>query len=182
VPVVNRTLARRYAVAIASLARERGIAERIGADLETIAGAIGSRGLVHEFFVSPVIDRPQKERLLTQAFEARVDPVALHALLLLVRKRRETLLEAVVAEYLELQRAARGAETLVLTSARPLERSEYARLIETLERNYGKKFEVTETIEPALIGGVRLGMGDRRIDASIAGRLDSLARDLSITA
>jgi F-type H+-transporting ATPase subunit delta len=178
--VVNRTLARRYAVAVSSVARDRDLVERIGSDLQTIANAIGG-GPIHEFFVSPVIDRPQKERVLTQAFEGRVDEVALHALLLLVRKRRESLLEALVAEYLALQREARGAETLVVTSARRLDRSEYAALIEKLERVYGKKFEVTEQIDPSLIGGLRLVMGDRRIDASIAGRLDSLARDLSLT-
>jgi F-type H+-transporting ATPase subunit delta len=179
--VVNRTLARRYAVAVAMLARERGIADRVGSDLESIAGAIGSAGPVYDFFIAPVIDRRDKERVLTAVFENRVDPVALHALLLLVRKRRETLLAAIVAEYLALQREARGAQTLLLTSARPLERAESAALLAKLERHYGKKFEVTEQVDPSLIGGLRLVMGDRRIDASIAGRLDNLARELSTT-
>ena len=66
-----------------------------------------------------------------------------------------------------------------MTSARPLERHEYVELVAKLERAYGKKFEVTQEVNPKLIGGVRLMMGDRRIDASIAGRLDSLARELS---
>jgi F-type H+-transporting ATPase subunit delta len=46
---------------------------------------------------------------------------------------------------------------------------------------YGKKFEVKEVVDPRLIGGLRIRMGDRRIDASISGRLDSLARELSTT-
>jgi ATP synthase F1 delta subunit len=180
--VVNRTLARRYAIAVASIAAERGISERVGADLTAMAAAIGRRGLIHEFFVAPIIDRPDKERVLANAFEGRVDPVSLHTLLLLVRKRRESLLDAIVSEYQALQREARGAETLVLTSARPLDRGEYRALIEKLERLYGKKFEVTEQIDPSLIGGLRLVMGDRRIDATVAGRLDNLARELSFTA
>jgi F-type H+-transporting ATPase subunit delta len=177
--VVNQTLARRYAVAVDAIARERGIGEKIAADLTAIAAAIGDRGKIYEFFASPVVPRPDKERLLTEAFGEKVDQVALHTLLLLVRKRRETLLGALVSEFLALQRAARGAETLVMTSARPLERDEYVELVEKLERAYGKKFEVTQEVDPKLIGGVRLVMGDRRIDASIAGRLDSLARELS---
>jgi F-type H+-transporting ATPase subunit delta len=180
--VVNQTLARRYAVAVDSLARDRGVADRVGSDLTTIAAAIGDEGHVREFFTSPVIGRPEKERLLSAAFEGRVDPVALHTLLLLVRKRREPLLGALVAEYLTLQRRARGAQRLALTSARPLDRGEYAALIGKLERLYGKKFEVTEKVDPKLIGGLRIVIGDRRIDDSIAGRLDTLARDLSTTA
>lgn len=177
--MVNQTLARRYAVAVDMVARDHGISEKIASDLTAISQAIGDRGKIHEFFASPVVSRPDKERLLTLAFGQHVSPIALHTLLLLVRKRRETLLGALVAEYLALQRAARGAETLVLTSARPLDRSEYATLVGNLERVYGKKFEVTERIDPKLIGGVRIVMGDRRIDASIAGRLDSLARELT---
>lgn len=179
--MVNQTLARRYAVAIAMLARERGIADRIAADLTAIDATIGREGLVHDFFVSPVVARPDKERLFTQAFEKSVDPVALHSLLLLVRKRRESLLGAIVAEYLALERAARGAETLVLTSARPLDRNELQSIVTKLEQTYGKHFEVAERVDPSLIGGLRLVMGDRRIDATISGRLDNLARELMTT-
>ncbi|MGC2649246.1 MAG: ATP synthase F1 subunit delta, partial [Candidatus Cybelea sp.] len=147
-----------------------------------VAQAIGPHGLVHDFFVAPVIERREKERVLTQAFEDRIDPVALHTLLLLVRKRREALLGAIVEEYLALERAARGAETMGLESARALDAAEYRDLIERLERLYGKKFEVTQRVDADLIGGLRLLIGDRRIDATVAGRLDALARQLHTTA
>lgn len=177
--MVNQTLARRYAIAALALAREQNAVDRVGADLNAITGAIGERGAVHDFFVSPVIPRPDKERLLLETFEGRVHDVALHTLLLLVRKRREALLAAIVAEYLALDRAARGAQRLTLTSARRLDGAERATLVERLERLYGKKFEVAEVVDPRLIGGLQIMMGDRRIDASISGRLNALARELS---
>lgn len=178
--MVNRTLARRYAIAAISLARERGVADRVGDGLTAIAKTIGTDGLVYDFFVAPVIDRDEKQRVLAAAFENKVDDVALHTLLLLVRKRRETLLPAIVDEYLALERAAHNTETLILTVARHLERDEYRRLIERLERVYGKSFQVTERIDPTVIGGLRVQMGDRRIDATVSGRLNALARELSV--
>jgi F-type H+-transporting ATPase subunit delta len=180
--VVNRTLARRYAIAAIGVASQRSAVKRVGADLAAVAEAIGRHGLVHDFFVAPIIERPEKERVLTQAFENRIDPVALHTLLLLVRKRREALLGAIVEEYLALERAARGEETMALESARALDAAEYRHLIERLERLYGKKFEVTQRVDADLIGGLRLLIGDRRIDATVAGRLDALARQLHTTA
>jgi F-type H+-transporting ATPase subunit delta len=180
--VVNRTLARRYAIAAIGVAGERGAVKRVGADLAAVAQAIGPHGLVHDFFLAPVIERREKERVLAQAFENQIDPVALHTLLLLVRKRREALLAAIVEEYLALERAARGAQTLALESARALDDAQYRALIETLERVYGKTFEVTRRVSADLIGGVRLLLGDRRIDATVAGRLDALARQLHTTA
>jgi F-type H+-transporting ATPase subunit delta len=176
--MVNQTLARRYATAVATLAREQGVVERVSADLQTLAGVIGAPGLIRDFFESPVVDRPSKERLFSQAFDGKIHPIALHTLLLLVRKRREVLLKALVAEYLALERAARGAETLMLESARRLDRQELARLVAKFEALYDKKFDVTEVVDPRLIGGLRIMMGDRRIDDSISGRLASLARDL----
>ncbi|MFY9884196.1 MAG: ATP synthase F1 subunit delta [Candidatus Cybelea sp.] len=178
--MVNQTLARRYAIAVARLAREQEAVERVSGDLQMLAGMIGSPGLINDFFESPVIDRPFKERVLGEAFEGKVHPIALHALLLLVRKRREVLLKTIVAEYLTLERAARGAETLRLESARRLGTDELSRLVAKLESLYGKKFEVTEVVDPRLIGGLRIMMGDRRIDDSISGRLSALARELSL--
>jgi F-type H+-transporting ATPase subunit delta len=177
--VVNERLARRYARAVWALAREQDGTRRVGEDLKSVATALDEPGRIHDFFVSPVIDRPSKERILAQVFEGHLHTIALHTLLLLVRKRRERLLSAIVTEYAGLERAERGAQTLTLTSARTLDRAEYQSLIERLERLYGKKFEVTESVDPNLIGGLRIMMGDRRIDATISGRLDALARDLT---
>jgi F-type H+-transporting ATPase subunit delta len=177
--MVNQTLARRYAIAVASLAQERNAVDRVGEDLATIASAIGERGEIHDFFVAPVIDRDQKERVLRSGFEGKVDEVALNTLLLLVRKRREGLLGAIVAQYRSLQLSARGVEMLRLTSARDLEEAEVEGILAQLQRRYGKKFEVTRVVDPSVIGGVRILMGDRRIDATIAGRLEALARELS---
>jgi len=177
--VVNQTLARRYAVAVSSLATEQQAADRVGSELATVADAIAGNAQAREFFLSPVIPKPAKERLLDEAFEGKLHPIALHTLLLLVRKRREPLLPALVAEYLDLQRAARGAQTVTLTAARALGASESASLVQRLERLYGKKFEVAQVVDPSLIGGLRIMMGDRRIDATIAGSLNALARDLA---
>jgi F-type H+-transporting ATPase subunit delta len=180
--MVNRTLARRYAVAIAALARDQDAVDPVRDDLQTIVGVLGVPGLIHDFFVSPVVDRPSKERMLAQAFEGKLHPIALHSMLLLVRKRREGLLGTIVSEFLALEREARGVETLTIQSAHPLEPADRARLLARLEATYGKKFELTEVVEPSLIGGFRIMMGDRRIDATISGRLNALARDLAQTA
>ena len=130
--VVNQTLARRYAIAIASLAREENAVERVGADLETISNAIGEYGLVHDFFVAPIIESRTKEKLLREAFEGRVHPIALHTLLLLVRKRREALLGAIVAEYLSARaNGARRGAAHVAIGARARSRGEFALGLET---------------------------------------------------
>jgi F-type H+-transporting ATPase subunit delta len=174
--MANETVARRYATAVFSLAQDNKATEAVGGDLRAISAAISSDDTVRRFFISPVIDRGEKTKALAAAFEPRVGQIALHTLLLLVRKRREALLGAIVEEYEKLLLAESRREPLEIASARPLEKAELDAIVARLSRKFGKAFEVTEKVEPEILGGVRITMGDRYVDGSIAGRLDELSR------
>jgi F-type H+-transporting ATPase subunit delta len=176
--VVSEKLARRYATAVFSLAKERAEIDAVGDDLETIAKALDGDATARAFFVAPIIDRTEKQRVVELAFGSKVNEVALHTVLLLVRKHREALLGALLVEYRKLQMAARGDEPLRITTARPLSAGELDAMTARLELLYRKKFEVTQIVDPNLIGGVRILMGDRRVDGSVSGRLEALAREL----
>lgn len=176
--MVGEKLARRYATAVFSAAGDHNAVDRVGADLAAIAAALDADPLMRDFFLSPVIARSAKERALLAALQGKVHDVALHSLLLLVRKRREAVLEVLVPEYRKLQMAARGTDPLTITAARRLSDDELRELVGRLERIYGKKFEVAQVVDPHLIGGVRITMGDRRIDGTVSGQLEALARTL----
>jgi F-type H+-transporting ATPase subunit delta len=174
----NETLARRYATAIFQLAAEAKDVAGIGRDLHTFVAALAADETVNKFFRSPVVDRGEKSAVIAQGFD-KLHDVALHAILLLIRKRRETLAPEIVAQYDVLERQARGAQTLNVTTARPLAQAELDALVAKLTAKFKTPFDVTQNVDPDLIGGVRITMGDKRIDGTIAGRLDDLARMLS---
>jgi F-type H+-transporting ATPase subunit delta len=176
--MANETVARRYALAVFQLADEAHTVDAVGKDLHMLRDAVYGDATSKGFFLSPVIDRKQKERVLFTAFAGKVQDIALHTALLLVRKRREALLREIVEQYDGLQMQARGEEPMSITSARELSAAELGSMVERLERLYGKKFSVTQTVQPNLIGGVRIMMGDRRIDGSVQGRLEELTRTL----
>ncbi|MBD5655481.1 MAG: ATP synthase F1 subunit delta [Candidatus Eremiobacteraeota bacterium] len=174
----NETVARRYATAVFNLARDAGGVEAVGRDLTTAANAIDSTDDVRRFYLSPVFGRKRKEDVLLGVFQGKLGDIALHTLLLLVRKRREALLQPIVHEYAKLALAAAGKEPLEVVSARDLAPNELNTIVVRLSRQYGKAFDVTQRTDPSLLGGVRITMGDRRIDGSLAGRLDELSREL----
>jgi F-type H+-transporting ATPase subunit delta len=174
----NETLARRYATAVFQLAQDAGKVGPVQHDLHTFVAALAADEDVRKFFRSPVVDRKEKETIVAQAF-ARLDPIALHTVLLLVRKRRENMVEEIVAQYDVLERQARGAQPLQVTSARELSRSQFDAIVERLTATYHTKFDVTQAVDPSLIGGVRITMGDKLADGTVAGRLDDIARLLS---
>jgi F-type H+-transporting ATPase subunit delta len=174
----NETLSRRYATAVFQLAHEAGKVLVLQRDLHTFVDALAADETVRKFFRSPVVDRKQKAAIVADAF-AKLDPIALHTVLLLIRKRREHIAEEIVAQFDVLERQARGAEVLRVTSARPLAQSELDTLVKNLSAAYRTKFDVTQSVDPGLIGGIRITMGDRAADGTIAGRLDDIARLLS---
>jgi len=176
--MANETLARRYATAVFALASDAGSVEQVGPELEMILRMIHSDPAILQYFVSPVVNRTEKEQTLLESLRGKVGDIPLHTLLLLVRKRRETLLEELVTEYRKIARSARGVEPLVVTTARKLDDGEVRTLVEQFERAYGKKFEASVTVDPSLIGGVRIAMGDRVVDGTVSGRLEELTRTL----
>jgi F-type H+-transporting ATPase subunit delta len=176
--MANQKLARRYATAIFQLATEAKAVEQVGKELQILSDAIADNASALNFFLSPVVDPKEKERTLVAAFDGKAHPVALHTMLLLVRKRREGLLREIVAEYAALEMASRGVNALTITSAKPLESGELRNIVSQLEKIYGKTFEVTQVVQPGLIGGLRILMGDRRVDGSVEGRFQELARTL----
>jgi F-type H+-transporting ATPase subunit delta len=175
---VNETLARRYATAVFQLAQEAAKITGVQRDLHTFVAALAADVSVRKFFRSPVVDRKEKETIVAQAF-APLDPIALHTVLLLIRKRRESLVEEVVRQYDVLERESRGAQELRVTTARPLSKDELDALVQRLAAAYHTKFDVIESVDPSLIAGIRVTIGDRAADGTIAGRLDDIARLLS---
>ena len=175
------TVARRYAVAVFQLASEAARVEKVGGDLVAARDALYESDDVRRFYLSPVFQRADKERLLNQAFAGKLDDIAFHTVLLLARKRREALLPPIVEAYHDLALAASGKEPLEIVSARDLARCEIDEIVARLSRVSGKTYEVTERVDPSLLGGVRITTGEVSVDGSIAARLDRLARDLSTT-
>ncbi len=176
--MANQRAAQRYATALFSLAKERGSIDSIGQELDGIVSLFDANAEVQEFFEAPVIDRTEKASAILEAFEHRVNELTLHTLLLLVQKRREALLKEVVSAYHGLALAEQALAPLTLTSARPLQPDELQAMVARLTDLYGKEFSVTEAVDPELIGGIRVLMGDRRLDGSIAGRLEKIAATL----
>jgi F-type H+-transporting ATPase subunit delta len=97
----------------------------------------------------------------------------------MIRRGRPGSIPAMRRHFEELVRRQRGIARAEIRSALPLDEQDRAELERTLERLAGREVELTELVDPSLIGGISVRIGDRLYDASIRSRLERLRARLT---
>ena len=180
--MLKDSIARRYSAALFALAEEAGPIEKTVSELDTFVAALREDADVAEFFASPVLDRVEKTKMLTAALGARMSELTLNFLILLIRKRRENLVELVAQQMHELLDEQMGREPAEIATPVPLSPHELAELAKRLSTVYKKTIIPRPRVEPALLGGLVVQVGDRYVDASVSGKLEELRRHLLASA
>lgn len=123
------------------------------------------------------VPREPKLRLVAAAL-AELPALQLNLARLLVRKGRTGLAPEIAVQFRGLVAAQRGVQKAVATTAVPLTSAEQEALSQRLEASTGHPVELETEVDPELLGGVVVQIGDRLIDASVRGRLDALRKSL----
>jgi F-type H+-transporting ATPase subunit delta len=175
---LTRATARRYAEAAFEIAERDGAMARWLAAFEVaearLAGPEATRLLA-----SPAIPAEDRERLLDRLLGEAVSGPPRNLLALLVRRGRFELLPAVSGEFRRLYRLREGIVEAIVTSAAPIDATEVRALEERLTAAAGARVELSLRVDPTLIGGLQVRLGDRLIDGSVRGRLERLRASLS---
>jgi F-type H+-transporting ATPase subunit delta len=101
---------------------------------------------------------------------------------LMVRRGRFEVLPGVVREFMRLYRRREGIVQATVISAAGLDGDEVAALHERLETVTGSQIELQQLVDPTLLGGIQVRVGDRLIDGSVRGRLERLRNELTTIA
>lgn len=176
--MLNLQLVRKYAKAIFEIAQEEDKLVEYGDELKAARDGIDAVPQAIEFFSNPQVDPKLKKELLQKCFAKELSKNVYHFMLLLVDKHRFSLFPAIVDEYRALSNDARRILIADVTTAAPATKKQQKAIADKLEQVTGKKVELRLHENKALIGGVIVKIGDRRIDGSVAGRLETMKRKL----
>jgi F-type H+-transporting ATPase subunit delta len=167
------TAARRYAEAAFEIARRDGTLERWLDDLRLAADVVTQPDAAR-VVDNPAIPFGTRREILGKLLEGRVTPGAYNLVLLLAERGRLSAAPAVAAEYKRLVDRERVVVVATVASAVPLETAELEAIGARVREMTGARAEIVTAIDPDLIGGVTVRIGDRLIDASVRGRLERL--------
>ncbi len=165
--------ARRYAEAIREIGRRDGTSDAWLADLHLVTEA-AREPMVAQVVDSPAVPLADRREILETLLTGRVSRLALNLALVLVARGRLGLLPGITAEYARLLDLERGVVSAVVTSPMPLEPADLEAVTDRLGALTGQTVAVEARLDPALVGGLTIQVGDLLIDASVRGRLERL--------
>lgn len=176
--MIPSSTARRYAEAAFDVAREQGDVDAWIDELRQATRALSSRD-TKLFFQDPNVATEEKLSTLERGL-GQARPEVLNLLRLLAVRQRLTLLPGILREMEILEREAKGIVEADVTVARPISPEEERSIADRLQRLTGKRVDIKTRIDPAILGGLVVRLGDRVIDASVAGRLQRLRQQIAV--
>lgn len=174
----DATVARRYAEALYQEAEATGQAEGIDDDMKSVQESLDASRELELFFRSPIIASEKKEAVIGKLFDGKVAPLIVRLMRLLVQKGREDILPAVIRQYSQLRDERLGIVEATVKTAMPMGFDETETLRKALEARTGKNVRLRITVEPDLLGGIVVRIGDRVYDGSVQHQLESLREQL----
>ncbi|QRR01742.1 ATP synthase F1 subunit delta [Dyadobacter sandarakinus] len=172
-------VASRYAKSLIELAKEQNSLEAVYQDMLLFKDtADKNRGLMLAL-KSPIVRHEKKLGILKSLFEARVNPITYAIFTIITRKNRESILDEIALEFIKSYNLYKGIQNATVVSSTPLTDELRQRISNLVLSSTGKQVQLSEKVDPSLIGGFLLRIDDRQIDASLRSRLNELKLQLT---
>ena len=171
------TVARPYADAAFALARENNALAPWN-EILRLAETIATDPQMANALAHPKLSAAEKGALFLSVAGDRLSGDARNFVRVLVDADRIELLPEIRQLFETLRNEAEGVARATIESAQPLSDAQLADLTEALAKRYGKRIEATTSVNPGLIGGARIAVGDTVIDGSVRGKLEAMRNAL----
>lgn len=168
----------RYAKAILDIAQTSGKAEAVNVDMKSIVAAVSESTELKDFLSNPVIKMDVKKSALSEIF-SNVQSETNSLFHLLFENKRFEILESIAKEYNNLYDVSRNVEVAKVTTAFPITPELEAKVLAKIAEFSTKKITIENIVDPAIIGGFILRVGDQQYNASVAGKLAELKREFA---
>jgi F-type H+-transporting ATPase subunit delta len=174
-------IAKRYADALFQLGKEKSKLDQFESELHTLRDVYRSNNEIISFLKHPRFSIDQKKKLISDSFQSFSVEIV-NTLKLIVERHREDIIVDMIGDFMEMMNNAKGIANADVYSVRELSEAEKQRISETFAPKVGKQsLNLTNIVDPSILGGLRLRVGNRIFDGSVSGKLRRIERKLVST-
>lgn len=166
-------VSKEYGAALYRLAAEEDLTEALLEETDAVRTVLLENGGYIRLLSSPEIPLEERESALRRAFEGG-HPYLINFLRMMVARGYSREIVSSLSEYRRLYQEEKGISPARITSAVPLDGDAQGKLVAALEKRYGVKVEPTFSVDPSLLGGVRVEINGRLLDGTVRRRLDGM--------
>ena len=174
----NKTIAKRYAQALHEIAQERNALDLFEKELNDLLASINSDQHLNHLWYSEKILTDDKKAAIKELFSQKLSEIIINFLRVLIDKNREAFLPDIFQEYKNLADASRNIIYAQVRTAAELTSKDYDALQKKLSVMTGKNVRLDVKVDPSLLGGLGVKIGDKVIDGSAIKRLAILKKNL----
>jgi F-type H+-transporting ATPase subunit delta len=176
------TVASRYAKSLIDLAQEQNIVDAVKADMDLFLHTLKGSSELAAVLANPIISQAKKINVLEAVFGGKVNKASIMFFKLMINKGRGEVLYFTALEYINLFNIKRNITKAKVTSATALSDANKKTLVDELQKAIGGTVVLYTKIDPSLIGGFVLNVGDRQVDTSIAASLRKMKKEFAAKA
>lgn len=175
--MLNPRVASRYAKSLLDLALEKGELETVFADMQYLQQLTKESKEFSNLLKSPIVKADVKIKVVAAVTAGKISEMSNAFIRLLITKTRETVLPEVIHSFVEQYKKHKNIHTVKLTTAVPVSDDVKNAIVEQVRTSGGmENIELQSTVNPEIIGGFVLQVGDQLVDASVAYDLKTVAR------
>ena len=171
-------VADKYSSAMFELAQEQNKLELMEEQLGYVASVMVDQPELRSFLENPIVTEDAKIKLISKIFDSSIDKVALHFIYVMIKRGRYRYIASAIEAFIKKSRAARGILEATVTVAEPITADVEASVQAKLREATGKDVILSVRQDPSIMGGIVSQVGDKRIDGSVARRLEELEKSL----
>jgi F-type H+-transporting ATPase subunit delta len=174
-----KLVSKTYSSALFEVAQESGMIDQILAEYEFVVNSINENPEFYEILKSPKIILEDKKNIIDQTFADQISAELNNFFKLLIDKKRSNALLDIFEEFNEQVNEHKGYVVAKVESVIPLDAKEIEALQAKLNKVTGKTVTVNNVINPDIMGGLVINVGDKIIDGSVKRKLESMKHDLA---
>ncbi len=172
--MADNRVAKRYAQALFRTAKDADVIKAVEDDLNGIANLVQNDESFQEFLMSPHVSADEKIAIADKLFSDRITALSMRAVRLLLEKGREAEFVNLRDGFIALRRESEGVVYAEVVTAEVLENDQRQKLEMQLAKKTACSVEATYSVDPHLIGGIRVTYGANVLDGSVTGRFRTL--------